>query len=91
MRDKCCGNCEYADSGVCCHPEEFAGEISTDYICERYENKNIKLLKDFEQYCKKHPEQRFWQALRNWAEVDAVLIQNGLESLDTFYYERKNS
>jgi hypothetical protein len=32
---KCCGNCYYADEGTC----EFAGEISTDYICEGYQPK----------------------------------------------------
>ena len=29
---ECCGNCFYAEDGVC----EFAGEISTDYLCEHY-------------------------------------------------------
>jgi hypothetical protein len=29
---KCCANCEHADRGVC----EFAGEISTCFICNHY-------------------------------------------------------
>lgn len=32
---KCCGNCFYADEGIC----QFAGEISTDYYCENYKKK----------------------------------------------------
>jgi hypothetical protein len=30
-------------------------------------SKNSKPLKDFESYCKAHPGERFWQALRNWS------------------------
>lgn len=35
-------------------------------------SRNEELMKSFSDYCMKHPEQRFWQALRNWAreEVD---------------------
>ena len=53
-------------------------------------NKNIKLLKDFNKYCIARPSQRFWQALRNWANVDAICVQNGIETLDTFYFEKKD-
>lgn len=28
---------------------------------------NQKTLSSFVSYCEAHPEQRFWQALRNWA------------------------
>jgi len=54
-------------------------------------NRNWEVLKDFIQYCVEHPEQRFWQALRNWAEVDAVLVlkDNGCTKLDTYYREGK--
>lgn len=31
---KCCGNCFYADEGTC----HFAGEISTDFVCEHYKD-----------------------------------------------------
>ena len=30
-------------------------------------NKNQELLKDFTEYCKAHPEERFWQSLRGWS------------------------
>lgn len=30
-------------------------------------SKNARLLGDFVRYCAEHPEQRFWQALRNWS------------------------
>ena len=58
-------------------------------------NKNIKLLKDFKKYCIKHPEQRFWQALRNWSGIPFIMISkdgkfeyDDLE--DTFYFEGKD-
>lgn len=31
-------------------------------------NKNEKMLASFTEYCNKYPEQRFWQALRNWTQ-----------------------
>jgi len=42
---KCCGNCFYAGDGVCDnHEGEWAGEISTDFVCEKYKEKmNEKL------------------------------------------------
>ena len=55
-------------------------------------NKNIKLLKDFEKYCKQHPEERFWQALRNWSKANKILFSKSWEGLyhDTFYFEGKD-
>lgn len=52
--------------------------------------KSAKLLTMFSAYCHQHPEERFWQALANWAgytifvgrRVDA--IEN---SFDTFFWE----
>jgi len=54
-----------------------------------------KLLKEFCEYCNIHPEQRFWQALRNWAGVDAICIKtgdsaSGYDYWDTFYFINKN-
>lgn len=53
-------------------------------------NKNSQLLQDFVIYCDEHPDERFWQALRNWAEVPRILV--GLRdgsTEDTFYFEGK--
>lgn len=33
-------------------------------------NKNEKLLKEFTSYCEANPEFRFWQALRNWNQIE---------------------
>lgn len=65
------------------------------------ENKNKEILEAFVKYCEEHPEERFWQALRNWTDVDYILFgatsnTKGLESTasldglkvyveDTFY------
>jgi hypothetical protein len=54
-------------------------------------NKNQKLLKEFTSYCKIHPSERFWQALRNWAEVGFVSVSNGVDDMkDTFYWKGRN-
>jgi hypothetical protein len=67
-------------------------------------SKNYKLAYSFLEYCLKHPELRFWQALRNWAKVPFVLITKNspLDILDmsledwmwglkdTFHFEGKN-
>ena len=57
-------------------------------------NKNKDLLASFSAYCKAHPEQRFWQALRNWSAFAfiyagyCVVEAEGLK--DTFYMEGYN-
>lgn len=55
-----------------------------------FNNKNRKLLESFTAYCKENPDQRFWQALRNWAGVAFILTTDKLEGgelHDTFYTE----
>jgi hypothetical protein len=62
-------------------------------------SKNLELLCDFAHYCKFHPEERFWQCLRNWSGRKYIYITDdylggnfseGLEWEDTFYWEGKN-
>lgn len=64
-------------------------------------SKNSRLLAMFTEYCREHPSERFWQALRNWScynfiygqragthvslAVDSEGYQRILE--DTFYKE----
>lgn len=36
--------------------------------------RNSKLLNEFVEYCMKHPDGRFWQALRNWSEQSFVFV-----------------
>jgi hypothetical protein len=47
--------------------------------------KSQTMLQDFSLYCLQNPELRFWQALRNWAGVNAVIVTQGNETIDTFY------
>lgn len=62
-------------------------------------NKNKDLLAGFTKYCEEHPEQRFWQALRNWAGVAFVLTSDDFDFTartystvqDTFYWDNKNN
>lgn len=37
------------------------------------ESKNVVQLRSFVMYCLEHPEQRFWQCVRNWAGVPFIL------------------
>jgi hypothetical protein len=55
-------------------------------------SRNKKLFLEFFDYCVYHPNERFWQALRNWAEMAYVLAgkKNRDEAEDTFYWENKN-
>ena len=58
------------------------------------ESKNFDLLEQFITYCEDHPEQRFWQALRNWSGQQFILTGKGditdptnFDYVDTFYWE----
>jgi hypothetical protein len=54
-------------------------------------NKNKKTLDDFVAYCEAHPDERFWQALRNWVGKPFVTVGNpGSVLEDTFYWEGKD-
>lgn len=56
-------------------------------------NKNIEKLESFTAYCKEFPEERFWQALRNWSKNAFILTADGMDLeygsfknvKDTFY------
>lgn len=62
--------------------------------------KSTKELLSFISYCIAHPEERFWQALRNWSEYHFILAadsrdRKGIDDTpydrirDTFSYERR--
>ena len=55
-----------------------------------YMNKNKELLKSFTEYCDSHKELRFWQALRNWADIDYLLAKTDDKTEDTFYWTDKD-
>lgn len=55
--------------------------------------KNADLLADFTAYCYENPEQRFWQALRNWSKWAAVYVAKNDDHpkpMDTYYWTRKD-
>lgn len=59
------------------------------------EPRHQALLDDFAQYLAKHPDERFWQALRNWSGASKIIYEKDhgndrYDSLDTFYWEGKN-
>lgn len=53
---------------------------------------NEKLLAEFTEYCKEHPGERFWQALRNWSQASAVWYEyrDSGQQKDTFYWNNKD-
>lgn len=57
---------------------------------------NFELLESFIKYCQENPEQRFWQALRNWSGHSFVLVSEesnhgDIEDIvDTFYFEGRD-
>ena len=57
--------------------------------------KSRELLASFMQYCLAHPEERFWQALRNWSGYTFIYASNEVMSDDalddTFYWENKSN
>ena len=61
-------------------------------------SRNSKSLRTFVLYCLDHPEQRFWQALRNWSGERFILKADSIDFteskfigiFDTFYWEGKN-
>lgn len=52
------------------------------------ETRNSVVLQAFASYCEAHPDQRFWQALRNWSGAQQVIYhdKDGRE-WPTFYWE----
>lgn len=62
-------------------------------------SKNEVVLEAFFEYCVKHPEQRFWQAMRNFTGAKFILFADDIDVADptkfvgckdTFFFEHKN-
>lgn len=49
--------------------------------------KSYELLESFVIYCTKHPEQRFWQALRNFSKYPFVGYSTDGEKFEDLFYE----
>lgn len=47
-------------------------------------------LMSFLEYCRTHPEERFWQALRNWSGYQFIFAHDSAGDHDTFYLEGRN-
>lgn len=62
---------------------------STETRRAEMENKNADILKSFVEYCETHPQERFWQALRNWCGWSFVMVSHEKigNGRDTFYFK----
>lgn len=55
-----------------------------------------KVSTSFNEYLLRHPEERFWQALRNWSGFPFIYVSEDLltgtggVAQDTFYWEEKD-
>lgn len=55
--------------------------------------RNSKKLESFVAYCKQNPNQRFFQALRNWIQITIdgkwnwLCVSDGKKTEDTFNWE----
>lgn len=60
-------------------------------------SKNTATLASFVFYCKENPDQRFWQALRNWSGYGYIFASKKMSPdllkhfEDTFYWEGRNA
>jgi len=61
---------------------------------ERPETRNSEVLADFVAYCEAHPQERFWQALRNWSGFKFIFASDTVPQLpflrDTYYWGNRN-
>jgi hypothetical protein len=68
--------------------------------CATKRPKSETLLNEFALYCIAHPDERFWQALRNWSQMCFIMAipwdgpnasdEAKVYQFDTFYWEGKN-
>jgi len=61
----------------------------------KVKSKNRKVLESFINYCIKHPELRFWQALTNWSGYYFIYASNALYDetpllKDVYYLDNQN-
>jgi hypothetical protein len=71
----------------------WAGIHGCDGCCETVSPSRNDILDDFVLYCLHHPDERFWQALRNWSGYPFVIVSDKLPEdgqIDTFYWRGKN-
>jgi hypothetical protein len=60
---------------------------------------NARTLQSFVNYCTLHPDQRFWQALKNWSQSGFILVtdtppymlEDSDELTDTYQWEGRNA
>jgi hypothetical protein len=91
---------EYYECPTCCYAttnyERFIRHGITHTLSqnEKKPTKNSKVLESFVNYCEAHPEERFWQALRNWSGYSFVGVWDNYFDkypivLDKFSWEHR--
>jgi DNA-binding CsgD family transcriptional regulator len=54
-------------------------------------NRNAEALASFTRYCREHPQEIFWQALRNWSNYSETIAQRDEDAkLDAIYMEYRS-
>lgn len=70
------------------------------YALRKEQTRNAEVLVDFIKYCLAHPQERFWQALRNWSGKGFIYASEQFFGLvhaeacdhleDTWNWEKRN-
>lgn len=66
----------------------FPGQMKSVMPQPKIDMKSAKDLQSFIHYCEAHPDERFWQALRNWAEVSYIYTQTEHSPIKNTYYKK---
>ena len=91
-----CFQARMEGADYCEHHARFVGlekkltdtlEAQAAVASKRPADANSETLSSFVEYCRTHPQMRFWQALRNWSGFPFIVAANRLpaETMDTFY------
>ena len=69
---------------------ELISRLEGVYLEESSKTRNSELLRTFTEYCNLKPQERFWQALRNWSGADFIQFVRDKWDADTFYWEQRD-
>ena len=63
--------CCFCNSSINCNRQFFTEYFKAKVFGKEKEvSKNIETMQSFKHFCRRNKEQRFWQALRNWNQIE---------------------
>lgn len=79
-----------------CATNKLWYDEDTRHVFALKETKNSETMGEFAEYCRTHPNERFWQALRNWSGQSFTVaggpgwVEDAENSVDTFNWEGRD-